>query len=109
MSKYTYLAILVIIAIAMIYPIALLNSEHQQEITIDEKWSKYHGGGAKYLVSTTDGDVYSMEDSTWFLTWDASDRYASIEEGETYTCTVIGWRVPILSWYQNLIAIEDEL
>ena len=108
MSKYTYIAILIIVAIAAIYPIALHSSEHHQKITVAEKWVKYHGNDAKYLVSDIDGDVYSIEDSTWFLTWDASNRYALIEKGKTYNITVIGWRVPILSWYQNIIRIEEE-
>lgn len=100
-----FVGILLIVSIVA-YPLALYGSEQQHEITIDEKWTKQHDDDMKYLVSDTDGNVYSIEDCIWLLKWDASSRYANIDEGKTYDVTLIGWRVPILSWYQNIVEIE---
>jgi hypothetical protein len=103
-----FVGILLLVSIVA-YPVALFGSEQQQEITIDEKWTKQHGNGnMKYLVSDTDGNVYSIDDCHLYLRWDASNRYANIDEGKTYDVVLIGWRVPILSWYQNIIEIAED-
>lgn len=61
----------------------------------------------KYLVSDTDGNVYSIEDCVWFWKWDASNRYATLDEGEIYDVTLVGWRIPLVSAYQNIIEIRE--
>lgn len=91
----------------MSYVTALKNSVEEHTITVKEKWIKYHENDAKYLISDTDNTVYSIEDSFWFWTWDASDRYARIEIGKAYTIKTIGWRIHILSWYKNIIELKQ--
>ena len=103
----TIIAVIIIFLIAM-YGIAIKGSVEYEEITVEDKWVKYHGNDAKYLISSTTGEVYSIEDSCWFLSFDASNRYAQIKANETYNIKTIGWRVPILSWYNNIIEINHK-
>ena len=111
MSNVSLIAVLgvpvLVVVVVAIFGIAIMGTEQQQVITIDEKWTKYHNNDAKYLVSDTDGNVYSIEDSVFFWKFDASNRYACIDDGETYQVTMVGWRKPFLSWYRNIIEIEE--
>ena len=91
----------------LIYGISYRASKDTKEITVDEKWIKYHNDDAKYLFSDTNGNVYSIEDSLWLWLWNSSDRYASIKANSTYQVTTYGWRIPFLSWYPNAAYIEE--
>lgn len=97
-----YIAVVIgIIGLIGLHDALLLGSEQQSTITINEKWTKQHGSSMKYLCSDTNGNVYSIDDCTWRLQWDTS-----IKEGETYEIITIGWRIPMVSWYQNIVKIE---
>ena len=97
--------VLVLVAL-LAYPIALYNSAETKKITVQEKWMKVHQDQGKYLVSDTEGNVYAIQDSVWLWKFDASDRYARVEANNTYNITTYGWRVRILSWYPNILALE---
>ena len=92
-----------VVILAILYGIALHYSVDYKEITTKEKWIKYQNGGANYLVSDINDNVYSLADSWWFLIFDASDRYSRIEMNTTYKIKTIGWRIRILSQYPNII------
>jgi len=56
-----------------------------------------------YLVWTEQNEVFEIADSVLFWRWNSSDVYGQIEPGKTYRLRVVGWRVPILSWYRNIL------
>lgn len=85
---------------------AFYASEETKTVTVKEKWVKYQRDDQKYLFSDMQGNVYAIDDSLLLWVWDASDRYAKIEEGQTYTITTYWWRIRILSWYTNAVEIE---
>lgn len=60
-----------------------------------------------YLVWSREGEVFKVTDDWLFLTWNSSDRYGQLKEGSTVTAKVAGWRVPILSWYRNVVRIQS--
>jgi len=99
--------VLAIVLVIGLFLSAFYGSETTKIITVDEKWAKYHGEDQKYLFSDTNGNVYSVEDSILLWKWDASDRYAQIEEDQTYRITTYWWRIHILSWYPNAIEIVN--
>jgi len=100
------LFLLLLISATTGYAFLYYNSAMEKVITVKEKWVKYYGGGAKYLFSDTEGNVYSVEDSWLLLKFDASDRYAKLEAGKTYRVRLYGWRIRLLSWYQNAVEVE---
>lgn len=79
---------------------------HEKVITVNKCERVMSKNSSKYLVFTTEGDVYAVADSTWWWTFDSSDRYAIIEKGGRYRVTVYGWRWRFFSSYQNLIKVE---
>lgn len=62
--------------------------------------------GSYYLVFTDKG-VYQCSDTWIYGRWDSSDLYSSLEDGKTFTMTVVGWRVPFLSWFPNIIRATE--
>ena len=106
------LVILGLIAIVGLYPIYAIyyyQSAITKIVTVKEKWIKAAPGSntMMYLFSDTEGNVYAVADELLLWKWDASDRWAKLEEGKTYRITFYGWRIHILSWYPNAIEIEE--
>lgn len=62
---------------------------------------------SKYLIYGEDenGKTYVFEDTDTLFRWkfNSSDVYGALKEGETYKLTVIGFRVHILNWHENVI------
>ena len=67
--------------------------------------------GSKYLVFAQDQNgnpvVFENTDSFLRMKFNSSDFYAGIYVGCVYDFTVIGYRVPIFGWYQNIIDYEE--
>ena len=66
---------------------------------------------SKYLVFADDenGNSLVFENTDCFIRWkfNSSNIQGQLKEGHTYKITVIGYRVPFLSWYQNIINVEE--
>lgn len=63
-------------------------------------------GTCRYLIYTDQG-VYENTDSLWKGKWNSSDLYNQIKPNVKYNCEAIGFRVPFLSWYENVISCEE--
>jgi len=92
---------------SQIYLIAGTDADYT--ITVHEKWIKGQGeNGQKYLFSDQNGNVFSIEDSYWKWTFDASDRFANIQENKTYDIKTFGRRSHWFSNYPNAIEITEQ-
>ena len=105
------LVFLVIVALIISIPCcASYFSEKDYTITVTDKDIKNYSSSSKFLVfsKTESGEtrVFSMEDTLIKGRWDTADDYAEIQVGETYNVTVIGWRIPFLSEYENIIEFQ---
>ena len=80
--------------------------------TVDEviftinKTERTGGDNGKYLIFTDNG-VYENTDSLFWLKWNSSDIYNEIEKQKTYKAKVYGFRIGFLSWYKNIISIDE--
>ena len=77
---------------------------------VTDKQVKRSAEKDKYLIFTEepDGDVRVFENTDSLLEWkwDSSNLYGKIRIGETYRIKTYGWRVPFLSWYENIVDVE---
>jgi hypothetical protein len=94
---------LIVIILIFGYGFVYAMTTGHETITIKEKWVKYHLGDAKYLVSSTNSQVFEITDTLWKWRWDSSDLYSNLEPGMTCTITTQGWRFPVLSDYKNIL------
>lgn len=67
---------------------------------------KDNGGASSYYLIFTDRGVFKNVDEMFRWKFDSSDFYAKIRVGETYRFTLIGWRIPFFSMYENIIKAE---
>jgi hypothetical protein len=72
-------------------------------IVVQEKLGA-HGENGNYLVIDTDSNVYSVEDNYLLGSFDASNRYAKLQSGGMYKIHTHGIRLPLLSWYPNIMS-----
>ena len=62
----------------------------------------------RYLIFT-DKEVLKNVDDLFFLKFDSSDVYGKLssKQGQVVKLTVQGLRVPLFSWYRNVIKVEQ--
>ena len=108
MVEFLVVAVIAIILISI--PISCVASKSNQEdvnITVKEKIVKNTSKSSKYLIFTN-GEVFENTDDIVFLKYNSSDIQSQLEVGKSYNVRVAGFRVPFLSWYRNIIKINNQ-
>ena len=111
-------AILLVVIAVIAVPVVNFTNDHKYTITITDKErvtaQSAKDNISKYLIYGEDenGKTYVFEDTDTLFRWkfNSSDVYGALKEGETYELTVIGFRVHILNWYENIVdfkAVEN--
>lgn len=102
--------ILVVLAIGVSVSAITSFNDTEYIVTVTDKERVVDGESSSYLVFTEDeqGNVRVFENTDNLLRWkwDSSNVQGQLKVGETYKLTVVGYRVPFLSMYQNIIKIE---
>lgn len=96
-----------------IFPFGVTKS---QTITVNRTWVDVGGGGgdqpsvSHYMVSSTDGSVYEVDNSIWLGITNADEIYGQLEAGKTYTVHVNGTRFVgyFFQEYPRIIKVEGE-
>lgn len=110
LTEITAIALVVIPVIA--FPVMNFSNDHAYTVTITDKervTTQVAEGqtDSKYLIYGEDenGKTYVFEDTDTLFRWkfNSSDVFGALKEGETYELTVIGFRVHIFNWYENII------
>ena len=80
-------------------------------VTITEKERVVTSESSKYLVfaETEQGEIVVFQNTDNFIRgkFDSSNFQGRLKVGNTYRLTVVGYRIPILSSYQNIIEINS--
>jgi hypothetical protein len=105
-------AILLVVIAVIAVPVMNFTNDHKYTVTITDKervttqFAK-DNIDSKYLIYGEDenGKTYVFEDTDTLFRgkFNSSDVYGALKEGETYELTVIGFRIHILNWYENII------
>ena len=101
-----FVALLLLVCIVAAVSAAGALTVSEATITVEERIGA-HGQEGMYLILTEDGEAFTVEDNLFRLQFDASDRYASLKEGGQYHVTCTGWRFQPLSWYRNIVSIDE--
>ena len=121
MSYYSYeekkyplgviVAIIVILIVAIFMGSVGSYNEAEYVMTVTEKERVADEDGSKYLIFGEDenGNSYVFENTDNMLRgkWDSSNMYGEIKIGDTYKFTVVGYRIPLFSSYQNIIKFSE--
>ena len=112
-KKIVFAAVAILALIACIGSIILFNfNDHTVTVTVTDKERIVQNNDSRYLIYTTMEDtgetlVLENTDNLLRLKFNSSDLYAELEEGKTYDVTVVGIRVGIFSWYENILEVEE--
>lgn len=106
MNKFLHILLglcIVLIVVVSLY-ITTFN-DHCVVATVVDKTVKIEKDSSYYLIFTSCG-VFKNADEVLRWKFNSSDFYAKIRVGETYRFTLIGWRIPFFSMYENIIKAE---
>lgn len=111
-SKSVKITIVVIVILVVVISSCVSSfNDHQYEVMITEKYRVNDGDNSKYLVLGTDesGNVLVFENTDNILRgkFDSSNVQGQLTEGGTFRLTVVGYRIPLFSWYENIIKIDE--
>lgn len=89
-------------------PLIQLSSQETVTFVVEkaERVVNRNDEGAKYLVFTEE-ETFENTDSLLFGKFNSSDVYGKLKEGHAYQAKVAGARVPLMSWYRNIITVEE--
>lgn len=108
-GKYI-LYIMVVMVIIGAYPIVYTMSSETIQVTVDNRERITTGSGedisSKYIVYTN-GEVFENVDSWLYFKFNSTDYQNALKESHTYNIKVVGWRVPFLSMYRNIVSIDS--
>lgn len=98
---------LLVVGLIVAYPIALVQSREEVTITVEDR-ERGSGTGENKTATLvfTDSETFEVADSVWAWHFRSADTYRGLKRGETYTCTVQGWRIGFLSSYRNIIECD---
>lgn len=101
-------AIIAMLLGLVVYTWASYVNERTITCTVTEKdRTQRPKGGSDARVYTEDCGTLQVADATFKGHFSSADTYAQIEPGETYEFTVIGFRVPVLSDFPNIIEVHE--
>lgn len=109
--KEAFVGFWIIVLIVLVVLSPFLISIAYQKMTIREidcfvkdKERIVNSDDSYYLVFCEE-IVLKNSDSLWNWKWNSSDIYKDLDVEKSYKLKVYGWRMPILSWYPNIISI----
>jgi hypothetical protein len=105
-----FILMIVLAVIILIGYISLSFNDHTYIIEVTDKERVNYSDGGKYLIyGTCNDDTIVLENTDALLRgkFNSSNIYAEIEVGKEYEVTVVGWRIPFLSTYENIIEFKE--
>ena len=114
MFRGVFLVLLVVLFVVLVTLLFSFNDK-EYTITITDKERIVEAGvesvSSRYLIfgKDTNGNVivFQNTDDLFRGKWNSSTIQGSLEVGKTYTVVVVGYRIPFLSCYENIISFEE--
>ena len=108
-STFIIITIFVFFTVIGIFAATSFN-DTEYTVTVTDKERVVGNDSSYYLIFTEDqnGEVLVFEntDNIFRGKFDSSNIQGELKIGSTYNITVVGYRIPFLSMYQNIIEIE---
>lgn len=105
-SKFGVFVIGFIMLGALIFSIIAVNHTETKTCTITSKESVARDSEHEYRVYTEQCGTLSVKDSWLKMRFNSADVYGSIQEGKTYEVTTMGFRIPLISSFPNILEVR---
>ena len=100
--------IIILVGVSVFTDYVKTHNDITYTITVTDK--ERNSDHSKYLIWGDDENgnplVFENTDTFWRGKFNSSNIQGALKEGGTYKITVVGFRIPIISWYQNIIKYE---
>jgi hypothetical protein len=110
-SMSELIVIIITLALAIIVTLTQNFNDTEYTITVTDKERVVTQKSSYYLVFGEDESenvlVFENADTLFRGKFDSSNIQGKLKIGGTYTVTVVGYRIPFLSMYQNIIEVEE--
>lgn len=100
---------IIILSLMVVSWITLLNLfTFKYEVIVNDTQTTYNKniGDSDFLVFTN-VTTFKVDDSILLLRFDSSDFFGKIKKGACYRISALGFRIPILTIYPNISAMEE--
>jgi hypothetical protein len=99
-------AIVIFILGLAVFPfIWAFGNEQTQVCTVEEK--DRGGSSGTMRLYSEDCEILEFGDVWLRGHFNSADLYQEIEEGKTYELTTVGWRIPIISGFPDIIEVKE--
>jgi hypothetical protein len=78
----------------------------KKQIVVESKYKFDRRGFTDFMVVDKEGNHYSVNNSLWFMKWDAIEDWHSIEKNKPLDVKYFGLRVPFLGAFPNIVRIN---
>lgn len=115
-KKNTIIILISIVSLLAVLAVCIMGfyfvyNDHYYVGTVTDKERINSGSESYYLVFTEDVSgnmvVLMNDDNLIRLKVDSSNTYGKLEIGKTYMFTLIGYRIPVMSMYENILYVEE--
>lgn len=105
------IAVILCFAVVVGISVAINFNDTEYTVTVTDKERVVQNKSSYYLVFTEDKNgnvlVFKNDDEPLRGKFDSSNIQGELEIGSTYDIVVVGYRVPFLSMYQNIIEVRS--
>jgi hypothetical protein len=104
--KNTLITVFVLLCLDAI----VLYSTHDTVVFTVEKSERITNAndeGGKYLIFTK-AETFENTDRLVLWKFNSSDLYGLLKVGKAYEAKVVGFRIPFLSWYRNIVSFREK-
>jgi len=105
------LIIAILIILFLIFGIVPDLNDHEYIITVTGKERIIDDESSKYLIfgDTDEGESLVFENTDTLIRgkFNSSDFQGKMKIGQRYKVTVVGFREPFFSWYENIIDVQE--
>lgn len=77
-----------------------------QVCTVEDKDRTRNADGDSDMRVYTDCGTFTVQDIITRGLFNSSDIYASLDVGETYEITTVGFRIPVASMFPNIVEVN---
>lgn len=109
-TKLSVIGFLILVIFIASVNIAVYSNKNAYDITVTDKETKKDGETSKYLVfaETNRGEskVFKNTDALFVGKFNSSDLQGKLKVGDRYEVKTIGFRIPFLSSYENIVEVD---
>ena len=75
-------------------------------ITIQDKESLKNGSYGHNVVSDTEGNIYTIDNTIYYGFFTSTELYTTLDENKKYRITGYGYRVPVLNLFPSILSAQ---